>query len=134
MSLIEACFVIASKEPKKLAKFYAQVNDVKTYIEIEFDYYEVILQNGLKLKIYKPSIKQSFSIADRRFSSICFLKSPSTDPLSELKQWSSKITKYGAKIESDLKLKTFGAEAWVSDLDRNNFLILVPSISWKNNL
>tara|TARA_Y100001968_G_scaffold184432_1_gene168959 strand:+ start:56 stop:457 length:402 start_codon:yes stop_codon:yes gene_type:complete len=131
MSVIETSFVIASRKPRELADFYAKVNNVKLCLDGESDFYEVILQDGLKLRIYKPSLSQEFSTGGRS-ASLCFQKSPSNDPFHSLQTWSLQITKYGGKIVSDLKLEPFGAEGWVSDPDGNNFLIFIPSISWVN--
>ena len=127
MSSIEISFVIASNRPRDLAEFYANFNEVERLQGMNSDHYVVKLKNGLKMQFYKPSENQ---IIKRRggFSSVCFQKEPSSDPLTILEEWMSNLKRFGASIYSKPKNSFFGAEVWMADPDGNNFLILVPSV------
>ena len=127
MSSIEISFVIASNRPSFLAEFYASFNKVEKLPGMNSDHYVVKLKNGLKIEFYKPSENQTIE-GRGRFSSICFQKSPSTDPLPILEEWISNMKRLGASITSKPRSSFFGAEVWVADPDGNNFLILVPSV------
>ena len=133
MPLIEVSFVIASEQPQKLAEFYAQVDLANTLRKVASEYYEVIFQNKLKLRIYKSSFDEDYSSL-RGSTALCFKKKASKDPLKVLEKWASEITKYGARIASDIKLERFGCEVWALDPDGNSFLIFVPFINWENNV
>mgnify|MGYP001244914971 CR=1 FL=1 len=126
MSFIETSFVIASRSPKELAEFYAKVHKNEICKGISSFHYVVPLSNGLKIHIYNSSnVSDQFN--KRRSACLCFQKRTSSDPISLVKQWSMDIEKIGGNILEDPRQEDFGAEAWISDPEGNDFLIFVPN-------
>ncbi len=125
MSCIRVSWVIAAREPSKLAEFYAFAMDAsmnhgpwdsKTFI---------CHRDGIELQFYKPSSKLPWPSTGRS-TAICLQKQSSSNPLLVLEEWSASLSFKGAKREEDIRLAPFGAELWLKDPEGNNFLILVP--------
>ena len=125
MSFVETSFVIASSHPRELAKFYANVHQVEFHKGFSSSHYELKLSNGLKMMIYSPSQIKSFPLRGRA-TAICFQKGPSSNPLQILEEWILSLTKAGGNIVEKPNNEEFGAEAWISDPEGNDFLIFVP--------
>tara|TARA_Y100001968_G_C19406318_1_gene743845 strand:- start:998 stop:1381 length:384 start_codon:yes stop_codon:yes gene_type:complete len=126
MSSNQCIVVIASKRPREIANFYGQINEVEILEGVDSDHYLVPLQNGLRIDVYLPSSDFSWSKGNR-LTALCFQKNSSSTPMSVLEDWSAELIALGGKISSVPTMQSFGAEAWISDPDGNDFLILVPS-------
>ena len=126
MSSNQCSVVIASKRPREIAYFYGQINEVEILEGVESNHYVVPLRNGLRIHVYLPSSDFSW-IKGSRSTAICFQKNSSSTPMSVLEDWSAELIALGGKISSIPMKQSFGAEAWISDPDGNDFLILVPS-------
>ncbi len=118
-------FIIASKEPLKLAKFYQAAMSYQI-ISRNLDKH-CLLRNpeGSFLDIYRPS-KKSILISKGNSSSICFRTKPSTNPITTIYKWNEKLISFGSISLEDPRLEVFGAECWMADPEGNNFLLLVP--------
>tara|TARA_Y100001968_G_C19429344_1_gene756115 strand:- start:869 stop:1255 length:387 start_codon:yes stop_codon:yes gene_type:complete len=126
MSSIETSFVIASKQPKELAEFYAKVHETDISKGISSDHYLVPVSDGLNIHFYLSS--DHFNMPKKvRSACLCFERRSSSDPLSIVKEWSIEIQKIGGFIIEAPKNESFGAEAWLSDPEGNDFLIFVPT-------
>ncbi|WP_320664305.1 VOC family protein [Prochlorococcus sp. MIT 1223] len=129
MTKLEASVVIAAREPKALADFYAKVNKVDIVDGIEPDHYLVSINDGsLYIQFYRPSRTRDFPEKGRS-TSICFQSKAVSQPLIYIANWSSDLEKLGATLVEPPINKSFGAEAWMTDPEGNKFLILVPLLS-----
>ena len=128
MSSIQPSFVIASCHPKQLAEFYGKVNDVEIQKGISSSHFLVPLNNGLNIQIYQPSKSRKMPGKGRSVA-LCFQKQPSPNPLQIVCEWSLQLKEIGANAIGVPTNESFGAEAWVADPERNQFLIFVPLLN-----
>ncbi len=129
----QVSLVIPSSNPKLLSNFYASLlNNSASRGYTKNDFY-LSCGNALALRIFKPSANSKLLTQKSKSISICFEGSPSSDPLTEMSKWIDHLLKMGAKVVEKPKVETFGAEAWLSDIEDNKFLILIPFVKHSKN-
>ncbi len=126
MSKFEAGFIIACSQPQKLAEFYALVLKAQVTRGFSNNHYLIFYKNLWKIQFYSPSRDKALLNRGPSAIAVCFEKEPSTDPFSEVVSWSNDIEGIGGTIVDGPFNEKFGAEAWISDPEGNNFLIVVP--------
>ena len=117
--------VLASKVPKKLAKFYSIAMGVESRQGLNNDYCSICHPDGMKIEFYRPSRDQKWPSRGSVLG-ICLSSEASFDPISEIRSWTAKLVSIGAEIIEKPRLESFGAESWISDPEGNHFLIYVP--------
>ena len=119
-------FVLASEAPKKLAEFYAFAMNAEVHPGLSDLHWLIVHPDGTRMQIYYPS--QSRPLPKRgRALALCITGPSSIDPIASLEEWSLKLISRGAIVVEEPRLESFGAEAWLSDPEGNDFLILVPT-------
>ena len=126
MSSIEVSFVIASKCPKELCKFYSQLIDCETSEGLTPTHFVLVTKCGIKLQFYKPSSKNTF-LPKGRSTSVCFKKTSFIDPLITIQKWVKNVEALGGMVIEPPRLDIFGAEVIMSDPDGNSFILLVSA-------
>ncbi len=117
--------ILASDRPYELSQFYSTAMNGEIQAGISNSHFRVVNTDGFTIQIYKPS-KTLFSPLKGRAFALCLEAKPSSEPLVELAAWISSLEIKGAKLITSEKLEEFGAEAWLSDPEGNEFLLLVP--------
>ncbi len=118
--------LIASDQPQELAKFYGLILGAEIVKGFNENHFSVICNNLCKLQIYRP-VKDKF-LLNRPQSAVAiyFEKEASSNPLIDLEEWCKNIIPYGGTVINGPSNESFGAEAWISDPEGNNFLIVIP--------
>ncbi len=118
--------VIAAKNPKQLADFYARVINGEVIIGEKGVHYCVLNESGTQIQLYRPS--RNFENQPKsKALSFCIESKQSEEPLREIDNWLKKMISYGAIEIEKPSMKNFGAEVWLKDPDGNYFLIVVPT-------
>ena len=125
MPLMNINFVIASKNPKELSRFYAKINSEEVNKGFNETHYFISLSNRSKIHFYLTNENHELQRKGNS-TSICFQREPCEDPLKIIDSWTSEILKIGGSSMGDPKLANFGSEQWMLDPEGNQFLILVP--------
>ena len=125
MSSILLSCLIASDNPKDLANFYASINQASRIGSLGENHYVLEYNDGYKLQFFKPSRSRA-PFKRGKTVSLCFQKPASENPMKELRKWIDLLVNFGSVLEEKPRIESFGAEAWLSDLDGNSFLIFVP--------
>ncbi len=126
MGISQVSILISSSEPAKLSKFYSLVMNSSYCKGLNENHYEIKSKTCLPLTFFKPSTKRMGTNPQQHSLSISFQRKPSSDPLNEINNWLFEIISFGGSLIEGPRLEFFGAEAWISDLDGNPFLIFVP--------
>ncbi len=126
MEFTQASLLIPSDEPHKLAKFYSLL--LNTSICQGFTGNDFLIKNdfSLPIQIFKPSKERSSNCNYLRSISICFQRKACLSPLTVLEGWIQEIITLGAELTDGPRLESFGAEAWMSDVEGNKILLFVP--------
>ena len=127
MPLMNINFVIASKNPKELSRFYAKINSDKASKGFNASHYFISLSNRSKIHFYQPNDNQEWQRKGNS-TSLCFQREPCADSSKILEVWTSEIFKIGGSAMGIPKFANFGAEQWMLDPESNQFLILVPNL------
>ncbi len=127
MSSISLSLAIASNHPIKLAEFYAFATNGQLELGENKYHCKVILRDGLMIHLYKPSRNEPIPNKGRALS-LCLQQEASIQPLITIKEWAGLLASGGAELAKEPTLETFGAEAWMTDPEGNDFLICVPII------
>ncbi len=117
--------ILAAEFPYALAEFYAYAINGQIQAGVNATHFLVVNPEGFKIQIYQPS-KTLFSPVKGRAFALCLEGQPSLHPLEDLSDWVDHLQKRGAKLVKEGKLEEFGAEAWISDPEGNEFLLLIP--------
>ena len=125
MPLMNINFVIASKNPKELSGFYANINSDKVNKGFNPTHYFISLSNRSKIHFYRPNENYEWKRKGNS-TSLCFQHEPCANPSTILEGWTSEILKIGGSAMGIPKLASFGSEQWMLDPEGNQFLILVP--------
>ena len=126
MALIEISLVVASQVQQKLAEFYGSVLGVNVQKGLTKSHC-FILYGETRIEFYRPSQNRLKPI--KGSSQVICLKGPSSnDPISSLKEWSSKLVSKGGSVISEPSLEPFGGESCMADPEGNYFLIFVPNL------
>ena len=128
MPLMNINFVIASKNPKELSRFYAKINSDKACQGFNANHYFISLSNRSQIHFYLPSENHEWQRKGNS-TSLCFQREPCTKSSKIIKSWTSEISKLGGSTIGSPKFANFGTEQWMLDPEGNQFLILVPYLS-----
>ncbi len=126
MNLTQARILIACKNPKKLSKFYSLIFNSAVSEGMTDSDYELINNNPYQMAFYKPSSRPDSNRKTPPSVAICLQKKPSSDPESVIADWVKEVVSYGGTLFNGPDLESFGAEAWMLDVEDNKFLIFVP--------
>ena len=133
MPLMNINFVIASENPKELSEFYAKINADKVNKGFNATHYFISLSNRSKIHFFRPNENYEWQRKGNS-TSLCFQREPCEEPSKIIKSWTYEITKLGGSAIGIPKLANFGSEQWMLDPEGNQFLILVPYLSNKQNM
>ena len=118
--------LISSPDPENLIGFYSFLVDGCVSEGFSKQNFYLKSSSSININVFKPSSKVGTSLYTPPPIALCFEQSPSINPLSTLRGLVDEVIAIGAKLIEPPKLDTFGAEAWLYDLDDNKFLIFVP--------
>ena len=133
MPLMNIDFVIASKNPREVSAFYANINSFKGCKGFNESHYFISLSNRSKIHFYLPNQNHQWK-REGNSTSLCFQRAPSVDPSKIIECWTSEILKIGGSSLGIPKFAKFGSEQWMLDPEGNQFLILVPYLSTKSDI
>ena len=125
MSSVHLRLAIASSDPERLANFYAFATNGKLDLGENQHHWKVVLKYGMTIHLYRPD-KNDLMPRKGRAMSICLELEPSPDPFGAIQEWARVLIAGGAMLAEEAKLASFGAEAWMTDPEDNDFLIFVP--------
>ena len=126
MNFAQASILVSSSQPDKLALFYSLLLESRPIQGITDKDFVVKPKNFIPISFFKPSGKRVPLLDSKCSISLCLTEPASKEPLLELVEWVKEICSYGGKVADEPRLEPFGAEAWVSDIEGNNFLVFVP--------
>ena len=127
MSFTRFSFLISSSNPRKLANFYSLIMDSNVCKGLTENDFSIEDDKFCQMSFYRPSKKKQFTQFAPPSLSICFQKKPSKEPLLTIDAWIKEVVSFGAKLFEGPNLDSFGAEAWLLDVEDNKFLIFVPT-------
>ncbi|WP_269622869.1 hypothetical protein [Prochlorococcus marinus] len=126
MDCIQASFLISTSKPKELSTFYSSLFSKKVEEGFDSNHCSINAHSSLQITFYKPSSNRIPSDMRCPPISLCFEKPASKEPLIVLNNWLEEVISLGATLIEKPKLESFGAEAWVLDIDQNKVLLYVP--------
>ncbi|TCD57287.1 VOC family protein [Synechococcus sp. BS55D] len=119
-------WVLASKEPKALAAFYASLFQTAHRPGLAATHWLVDLPDGGLLQIYRPSRQRSSPVPGQALAPC--LQRTEVSPhqaFAALQRWIADACQLGASIREDPRLESFGAECWLEDPEGHGVLLLV---------
>ncbi|GCE65499.1 glyoxalase/bleomycin resistance/dioxygenase family protein [cyanobiont of Ornithocercus magnificus] len=117
-------WVLAARDPEKLAHFYAVVFDARCEPGVNSLHWRVC-SPLLELDIYRPSRQYTLTNRGCAFAP-CLRFAPSNTPDIELQHQLDRLLQHGVSIVKPSCQREFGTEAWVADPEGNGILLLVP--------
>ncbi|KZR87743.1 Glyoxalase-like domain protein [Synechococcus sp. MIT S9509] len=121
---IALSWVLASRRPEQLAKFYADLLGSIAEPGVAAHHWIVPLQAQGSLQIYTPSGKRPWPESGSALAP-CLQRRAKADPLLELQSWLHHVIQLGGKSTEEPRLESFGAECWLEDPEGQRFLLLV---------
>ena len=121
-------WVLASKEPERLACFYASILGITAEQGFSPYHWVLPLAEGMNLEIYRPSRTRPFPESGRRLAP-CWRLRPAARPLEALQALLPDLKAAGAVIDEPPRCEPFGAETWLKDPEGNAFLLVAPRLS-----
>lgn len=121
---ISVSWVLASRKPKQLAKFYADLLGTSPKPGLADHHWMVSLPSQGTLQIYTPSRSRPWPASGAALAP-CLQRKAETDPLRELRAWQSHVIQLGGRSTEEPRLESFGAECWLEDPEGQKFLLLV---------
>ncbi len=124
---VQPIFIIAAEQPKELAEFYRRICGGVISRGFHSDHYSITYNQPFKIEIFKPNRNRNVLKQKKSSCAICFQKASSPKPFNEIQKWSTEMIKFGAVLVDGPHEEKFGAEAWMSDPEGNQFLIFIPN-------
>ena len=121
---IALSWVLASRRPEQLAKFYADLLGTSPKAGMASHHWIVSLPGQGILQIYKPSRHRRWP-AYGSVLAPCLQRKAEADPLQELQAWQQHVIELGGRGIEEPRLESFGAECWLEDPEGQKFLLLV---------
>tara|TARA_B100001063_G_scaffold222325_1_gene228699 strand:+ start:4460 stop:4978 length:519 start_codon:yes stop_codon:yes gene_type:complete len=117
-------WVLASRRPEQLAKFYADLLGTKPKPGVASHHWIVPLQAQGCLQIYTPSRNRPWPASGSALAP-CLQRRAKEDPLLELQAWHQHVIQLGGMSTEAPRLEAFGAECWLEDPEGQKFLLLM---------
>ena len=121
---IALSWVLASRRPEQLAKFYADLLGTSPKAGMASHHWIVSLPGQGILQIYKPSRHRPWPACGSVLAP-CLQRKAEADPLQELQAWQQHVIELGGRGIEEPRLESFGAECWLEDPEGQKFLLLV---------
>ena len=121
---IALSWVLASRRPEQLARFYAELLGTSPKAGIASHHWIVSLPGQGSLQIYTPSRHRPWP-ASGSVLAPCLQRKTAADPLLELQAWQRHVIELGGRSTEEPRLESFGAECWLEDPEGQKFLLLV---------
>ncbi len=128
----EVGLVIASAKPKELAEFYSFALDAEVRKGVSESHWVIFHPMGTEIQFYRPSDNRPWPKKGRVLA-ICLKGEPSLEPIKEINKWLLRLIVKGGSVVGQPKAYSFGAEAWILDPEKNQFLLLVPTTQGSKN-
>ena len=117
-------WVLASRRPEHLAKFYADLLGTKPKPGVAAHHWIVPLQAQGCLQVYTPSRNRPWPASGSALAP-CLQRRAMADPLLELQAWHQHVIQLGGRSTEEPRRESFGAECWLEDPEGQRFLLLV---------
>ncbi len=121
-------WVLAAREPERLARFYGLVLGITVQSGFSKHHWVLPLAEGMTLEIYRPSRTRAFPVTGRRLAP-CLRLPASSSPEQALQALLPELLSAGAVIDEPPRLEPFGAETWLLDPEANALLLVVPLLN-----
>ena len=121
---IALSWVLASRRPEQLARFYAELLGTSPKAGIASHHWIVSFPGPGSLQIYTPSRHRPWP-ASGSVLAPCLQRKTAADPLLELQAWQRHVIELGGRSTEEPRLESFGAECWLEDPEGQKFLLLV---------
>ena len=123
---ISLSWVLASRRPAQLAKFYADLLGTSARSGMADHHWIVPLPAQGTLQIYTPSRGRPWPAIGSALAP-CLQRRVQTDPLQELQAWHQHVIDLGGRSSEEPRQESFGAECWLEDPEGQRFLLLVTT-------
>ena len=123
---ISLSWVLASRRPAQLAKFYADLLGTSPRPGMADHHWIVPLPAQGTLQIYTPSRGRPWPAIGSALAP-CLQRRVQTDPLQELQAWHQHVIDLGGRSSEEPRQESFGAECWLEDPEGQRFLLLVTT-------
>jgi len=123
---ISLSWVLASRRPAQLAKFYADLLGTSPRPGMADHHWIVTLPAQGTLQIYTPSRGRPWPAIGSALAP-CLQRRVQTDPLQELQAWHQHVIDLGGRSSEEPRQESFGAECWLEDPEGQRFLLLVTT-------
>ena len=123
---ISLSWVLASRRPAQLAKFYADLLGTSPRAGMADHHWIVTLPAQGTLQIYTPSRSRPWPAIGSALAP-CLQRRVQTDPLQELQAWHQHVIDLGGRSSEEPRQESFGAECWLEDPEGQRFLLLVTT-------
>ena len=121
---IALSWVLASRRPEQLARFYADLLGTIPKAGMASHHWIVSLPGQGSLQIYTPSRNRPWPTSGSVLAP-CLQRKAKADALLELQAWREHVIALGGRSTEDPRLEAFGAECWLEDPEGQKFLLLV---------
>ena len=128
MDFTKTNLLISSREPEKLGRFYSLIMGL--CLSEGYGLKDFCLRNKdpNTINFYKVSNKNTKARFHPPTMAICFESYPVQDPSKTLVLCINEIISFGGKLIEGPINEEFGAEAWLTDIEDNYFLVVIPQI------
>ncbi|CAK23899.1 Conserved hypothetical protein [Synechococcus sp. WH 7803] len=117
-------WVLAARDPHKLANFYAGLLQTEAQTGLADHHWIVPLPSGGSLQIYTPSRHRPWP-ASGAVLAPCLQRVTCHNPLEDLRCWRAEVLAMGGSSPEEPRQESFGAECWLTDPEGQRFLLLV---------
>lgn len=117
-------WVLAARDPHKLAIFYADLLQTEAQRGLADHHWIVPLPSGGSLQIYTPSRHRPWP-ASGAVLAPCLQRVSRHSPLEDLRSWRADVIAIGGSSTEEPRQESFGAECWFTDPEGQGFLLLV---------
>ena len=121
---ISLSWVLASRRPQRLARFYADLLGTSPRQGVADHHWIVPLPAQGILQIYTPSRNRQWPAVGSVLAP-CLQRKVPEDPLRELQAWQQHVIQLGGRSTEQPRMESFGAECWLEDPEGQKFLLLV---------
>ena len=126
MAFTQINLLIASSDPQKLALFYSSIMGANITAGFTSKDFSIKTGSNSVMNFFKPSANKTSGSFNPPSLAICLTHKSSPAPMQAIQVCIGRFISIGAKLVEGPILEEFGAEAWFSDIEGNNFLFFVP--------
>lgn len=122
---VSSSIVLAAEDPAALARFYGALLQVEPQMGLASSHWRVPWPAGGCLELYAPSHRRPQPRQAGRLALCLQRRAAGEAAMAELQAWIHCAVELGACLEEPPRQESFGAEAWLLDLENNRLLLLI---------